>query len=278
MKISRIPWHVAAVAVTFVVTSIFEMKRPLRRSTERKSVRTARNLGVAALSAATLLITERPVTQRLTQLVERRRLGLLPRSRMRPGLETFAGLLLLDYTLYLWHALAHRVPFLWRFHQAHHADLEMDASTGLRFHAGELGLSVLWRCAQILSLGVKPQTLSLWNSLMLMEVIFHHSNIRLSPRIEQLLSLFIVTPRMHAIHHSIIPEEIGSNWSSGLTLWDWLHGTLKTDVPQREITIGLAPFRNAEQVTFAKTLTMPFETLKSPALLPDGTPAIQGAS
>lgn len=271
-------WNVLAVAITFVSAIILEIRFPLRRIAEGKVRRTGRNLAVAALSAAALQLSERPLTRRLTQFVERHRFGLLPRCGLPPAAETVAALLLLDYTLYLWHGLAHRVPFLWRFHQAHHSDLDMDASTALRFHAGELVLSAFCRSLQILGIGVKAGTITLWNSLLLVEVIFHHSNIRLPPKLEQYLSILVVTPRMHGIHHSIVPEEAGSNRSSGLTLWDWLHGTLKLDIPQDEITIGLAPYRYTEQVTLGKTLRMPLDPLRSPALLPDGSAATRATS
>ncbi|HZG53293.1 MAG TPA: hypothetical protein VEZ40_14275, partial [Pyrinomonadaceae bacterium] len=102
-----------------------EGRRPLRRSVESKLVRDARNLAVAGVAAVTLRLAERPVVERLTALVERRKIGLLKQVALPRPLEIALAVLLLDYTLYVWHVLAHRVPLLWRFHLVHHADLDL---------------------------------------------------------------------------------------------------------------------------------------------------------
>src|SRR5947207_3506014 len=115
-----------------------ERRRPLRRAVESKSVRTGRNLAVAGLSAAAVRLAEQPVVAPLAALVERRRWGLVQRLNLPAWLEVPLAVALLDYTLYLWHILVHRVPFLWRFHQVHPVDLDLDASTALRFHFGEM--------------------------------------------------------------------------------------------------------------------------------------------
>ncbi len=251
-----------------------ERRHPLRRrAIESKLIRDTRNLAVAALGAVTLQIAERPIIQPLTRLVERRRWGLLKRVRLPLWLEVTLGVALLDYTLYLWHVLTHRAPFLWRFHVAHHADLEMDTSTALRFHFGELALSVPYRAAQVALIGVSPLALSVWQTLLLLSIMFHHSNVRLPIRTERLLNRFVVTPRMHGIHHSNVSEERDSNWSSGLTVWDRLHGTLRLNVPQDEIVIGVPAYREPEEVELLEVLGMPFVEQCPVWQLPnDGTP------
>ncbi len=166
---------------------------------------------------------------------------------------------LLDYTLYLWHVLTHKVPFLWRFRQPHHVDLDLDASTALRFHFGEMVLSVPWRAAQVLVLGVSPLSLSVWQTATLLEIMFHHSDVKLPAKVERWLCRLIVTPGMHGIHHSVVPEETNANWSSGLTVWDWLHGTLRLDVPQEAITVGVPAYRDPDEVRLSEVLAMPFE-------------------
>lgn len=238
-----------------------ERRRPLRRCMESKLRRQGRNFAVAALSAATVQLTERPVTAPLTQFVQCRRWGLLKQLDLPVWLETTLAVALLDYTLYLWHILLHRVPLLWRFHKPHHVDLDMDASTALRFHFGEMVLSVPWRAAQIVLIGVSPSALSVWQLATLLEVMFQHSNVEVPIEWERWLCRLVVTPRMHGIHHSIVGDETGSNWSSGLTVWDWLHGTLRLNVPQQEITIGVPAYLDPEQVTLPKVLSLPFESL-----------------
>jgi sterol desaturase/sphingolipid hydroxylase (fatty acid hydroxylase superfamily) len=155
----------------------------------------------------------------------------------------------------------------------HHVDLDLDASTALRFHFGELAVSIPWRAAQIVAIGVTPEALAVWQNALLVSILFHHSNVKLPLEIERAMSRVFVTPRMHGIHHSIVPEETNSNWSSGLTVWDWLHGTLRLNVPQREIAIGVAAYRSPEDVTLRESLELPFVPQRPWRLLPrDGEP------
>ncbi len=265
----------ALIATGFLATLLgLERRRALRRAVEPKLRREIRNFAVAGLSAAALLIAERPAIKPLTAVVERRGWGLVQWIRLPGWLRTTLAILLMDYTLYIWHVLVHRVPWLWRFHVVHHLDLDMDASTALRFHFAELVVSIPWRAAQVVVIGTSPNAFSLWQTLLFMSIVFHHSNVRLPIQAERWLSRVIVTPRMHGIHHSFVREETNSNWSSGLTLWDWLHGTLKLNVPQDEITIGVPAYREPREVELAAILRMPFERQRASWLLPtDGEPA-----
>src|SRR5581483_5747976 len=166
---------------------------------------------------------------------------------------------LMDYTLYWWHVLLHRVPFLWRLHEPHHTDRDLDASTAIRFHFTEFLASIPWRCAQILAIGVGPRALALWQKLTLAEVVFHHSNLRLPRPVERRLSRLIVTPRVHGVHHSVVREERDANFSSGLMVWDHLHGTRRPYTPD-DVTIGLPD-------------TPPAETRLLPSLIHPFTPS-----
>jgi sterol desaturase/sphingolipid hydroxylase (fatty acid hydroxylase superfamily) len=167
--------------------------------------------------------------------------------------------------------MLHRVPVLWRCHAVHHIDLELDASTALRFHFTEFLASVPYRAAQVVLIGVRPPALKTWQILTGLSVVFHHSNIRLPFALERRLSRFVVTPRMHGIHHSIVPEETNSNFSSGLTVWDVLHRTLRLNVRQDEITIGLPAYRQPEEVTLPTLMHLPFTEQRDHARLPDGS-------
>jgi sterol desaturase/sphingolipid hydroxylase (fatty acid hydroxylase superfamily) len=208
-------------------------------------------------------IAEVPVAMLLALMVEERNWGLVNLVNIPLWARVTLALVLLDYSLYIWHVLTHRVPVLWQFHVVHHADLDMDASTALRFHFGEMILSVPWRAGQILLIGVSPLTFGIWQSFLLVMILFHHSNVKLPIVVERRLNLLIVTPRMHGIHHSIIREETDSNWSSGLTLWDWLHGTLRLNVAQEEITIGVPAYRTLTEASLLKMLKLPFVKQKS---------------
>jgi len=182
---------------------------------------------------------------------------------------------LLDYTLWIWHWVNHRVPFFWRFHSVHHVDRDLDASTGLRFHFGELGLSVAFRAIQIIAIGADPLSVAIWQMLLFISILFHHSNTRLPLALERVLVRIVVTPRMHGIHHSDYENEANANWSSLLSLWDYLHGTIRLDVAQQSITIGVPAFDDPKRVTLGKILAMPFRRRKEDWRRPDGSLAIR---
>jgi len=252
-------WLTPVIAgAAFVAIAFTESRRPLRRTREPKARRVARNLATAGLTAAITGVLQSIVLDPVAHRVERDRLGLLHRMRMPEALRTIAGVLLLDYTLWWWHVANHRVPLLWRFHLVHHVDLDLDASTGLRFHFGEMALSVFYRAAQFRLLGITQRAATIWQTLLLVSIAFHHSNLRLPRDVDRRLASLIVTPRMHGIHHSDHREETDSNWASLFTCWDVLHGTLRLDVPQELIEIGVPAYQRPEDVTLAKITALPF--------------------
>ena len=269
---------VCLVGGTFLTLALLEWRRPLRRSVEPKARRTGRNLAIAALGSVAVQVAEMPAVSRVAAAVERRRWGLVKRLRLPVWVEVSAAVLLMDYTLYMWHVLTHRVPALWRFHAVHHIDLDLDASTAVRFHFGELTLSTPWRVAQVVAIGTSPLALSIWQTGLLMSILFHHSNVELPVWLERRVGRVFVTPRMHGIHHSQVRDETDSNWSSGLTLWDWLHGTLRLNVPQCEITIGVPAFTDPDDVTLPKMVTLPFTPQRPHWVRPDGSEPSRPAS
>jgi sterol desaturase/sphingolipid hydroxylase (fatty acid hydroxylase superfamily) len=228
---------------------------------EPKLKREVRNLSLAGLNAVVLVVAERPLVQPLALLVENRNWGIVRQLSLPVWLELVVALVLMDYGFYIWHLLMHRVPFLWRMHLVHHVDLDLDTSTALRFHFMEILASIPWRAGQVLLIGLTPFTFSVWQVVFLVCILFHHSNIELPIRWESWVNKFIVTPRMHGIHHSIVERETNSNWSSGLTVWDWLHGTLRLNVPHAKVMIGVPAFRDATSVALPRILTMPFQHL-----------------
>lgn len=235
-----------------------ELARPLRPARASKALRTVRNLVIAVLGGVTVQLLERPLTDPLARRTARRRSGLVPALGLPPPVADALAVALLDFTLYAWHILTHRMPLLWRFHSVHHADPDLDWSTALRFHFGELALSVPWRLGQVALIGPSPRALAIWRRALLASILFHHSNIRLPARLERWLSWLVTTPRLHGIHHSVKPDERDTNWSSGLTLWDRLFGTFKGDVAQRAITIGVARLSAPELQPVRSMLSLPF--------------------
>jgi sterol desaturase/sphingolipid hydroxylase (fatty acid hydroxylase superfamily) len=253
------PWLNAVLVFGTLATVVYlEIKRPLRRMRQDKITRDARNVFMSLTTAATISLTEKPVTAHLSRAVEKYGIGLIKLRRLPIWADILLSVVLLDYTLYIWHYLTHKVPFLWRFHLVHHVDMDLDASTALRFHAGEMLLSVPWRAAQVAALGISPLGLAIWQTLTLLEIMFHHSNIRLPYGLERRLCRVIVTPRMHGIHHSVVQEETDSNWSTILSWPDYIHGTIRLNVPQDKVTIGVTAFQKPEELTVGKILKLPF--------------------
>jgi sterol desaturase/sphingolipid hydroxylase (fatty acid hydroxylase superfamily) len=164
-------WITGPVAIGFFLVLVWlERRRPLRAATEPKLRREIRNLAVAATGALSILLAETPFVLPLVRKVENERWGLLGYAGLPLPLEIAAALILMDYTFYVWHVLMHRVPVLWRFHKVHHVDLDLDASTALRFHFGELIVSVPWRAAQVALIGLTPLTFSAWQLAFLLAI------------------------------------------------------------------------------------------------------------
>ncbi len=242
------------VAGAFAVIAYAERRRPLRRRVEEQSPRLGRNFAMAGLTTLVTAALQKPLLGRAM----RRKGGLLHAVKLPRPVRFIAGVLLLDYTLWWWHWLNHVAPPLWRFHVVHHLDRDLDVSTALRFHFGEMALAALFRAAQVRLIGVDEDALILWQRMLLVSILFHHSNIELGPDVDARLVRFIVTPRMHGIHHSDIEEQMQSNWSSVFTWWDMLHRTFVYGVPQESIVIG-APGRGEERPKLGELLALPFE-------------------
>ena len=237
---------------------VAEALAPLRRPVESKWRRVVRNLSTGGVSLAVMALIQAPLLQPVASWIVRERVGLLQNVSWPGWIETLAAIVLLDYTLWWWHWASHRVPFLWRFHLVHHVDRDLDASTALRFHFGELALSIPVRAMQMIAIGVDPRNLWLWQTILFASILFHHANLRLPFELERVVSRLFVTPRMHGIHHSDREEETNSNWSSLLSAWDFLHRTFRLDVPDERVVIGVPAYRDPRDVTFGKLLTMPF--------------------
>jgi len=246
------------VAVTFALLLLAERLRPLRRTTESKPRRIFRNLTMAGLSAAIVSVLQIPILLPVSRWAGTHRAGLLNRMSLAHVATLILAVILLDYTLWWWHWANHKLPILWRFHVVHHVDLDLDASTALRFHFGEMALSIGYRALQIVVIGAGPDAVWLWQTILFASILFHHSNVRLPVAVERWLVRLVVTPRMHGIHHSTRESETNTNWSSLLSWWDYVHRTLLLSVPQDDVVIGVPAYHRADDVTVGKILLMPF--------------------
>jgi len=235
-----------------------ERRSPLRRRTDDRAGRTAGNVAMGLLSMAVVAAVEGP----LVRSVAARRRGLAQRLPLPAWAQDGLAVLGMDYTIYLWHVLTHKVPALWRLHLIHHMDLDLDASTALRFHAVDMLVSAPYRAVQVAVLGVSPRALRIWQAFFFLSVLFHHSNLRLPSRLERALATVFTTPRMHGIHHAARRDQTDSNWSSGLSFWDRLHGTFRWDGPTpgtpHGTPIGLPAYRDPAEGRLWPALRLPF--------------------
>ena len=264
--------HVGAplLIAVFLLCFFTEKARPLRRRVQHWLRRCVINLLVAAPSFVVLRLLLIPAVVAVAAACERHDFGLVRWLDFPSVAAGIVALLVLDYTMFLWHWVNHRIPFLWRFHNVHHTDLDLDVTTAFRFHFGEILLSVLVRSAQVAVAGASPAVALIYEILLEASTQFHHSNLRLPLKLERVLSWFIMTPRAHGIHHSIVARETNSNYSNFLILWDRLHGTLRLDVPQDRIVVGVPAYQDARELGTVPLLLMPFRRQRQPPPKPSG--------
>ena len=186
------------------------------------------------------------------------RAGLLGLLAIPLWVKIAMTMLLLDLWTYWWHRFNHTVPFLWRFHRVHHTDTEMGATSAYRFHPIEIIFSSVLRLPLILILGLTPQGLILYESILAVSVAFHHANIGIGAKADNIIRTVIVSPVMHKLHHSANPREFSSNYSSILSVWDRIFGTwTETEKPQ-EIRLGLAIYRDGWWQVYRGIMLTPF--------------------
>ncbi len=183
------------------------------------------------------------VTINATGWAEGSSLGLTYLLPLPATAKPFLVFVLFDIWMYFWHMANHRIGFFWRFHRAHHADIEMDTTTALRFHPGELVLSTFFRLPAVILLGMSFTQLVFFETLLNLSTLFHHSNLSLPEKWDKVLRTVMVTPNLHRVHHSADRFETDSNFTSLLSLWDRLYGTFRTRKDTQTITIGLPSFR-----------------------------------
>ena len=263
--------HYAAAFFTavFLILLLVQWRFPLRRQHFSKVRRLLRNglFSCPGFLLARISLIPFPLITALW--AEQHHVGLFRLLPLPHWIAIVAGVLVMDYAYYWWHVGLHLVPFMWRFHNVHHSDLDMDVSTAVRFHLGEVILSVPFRVAVVAALGIDFWALIIFEVIFETVTCFEHSNWRLPIALERFLNHVLVTPRMHGIHHSIVQRETNSNWGTIFCWWDKLHHTLRRDIPQDAITIGVAAYRDEEELTVGKLFVLPFRQQR-PWRLPDG--------
>jgi sterol desaturase/sphingolipid hydroxylase (fatty acid hydroxylase superfamily) len=249
-------------AAVFITLFIVEGKRQLRKRKQPRWQRAIINSVVAIPGFSLLRLLLLPAMVAMAKKSSERKWGLNHRYSAHPVVKTVVSFLLLDYSNYLWHLLLHRVPVLWRFHVVHHCDPDLDVSTAVRFHFGELIASVFYRSACVFLIGVKPLQVLVYEIVFEGATQFHHSNWKLPYNTEKLLNKVIVTPRMHGIHHSIVEQETNSNYSIILSFWDRLGNTIRLNIHQDEIITGIPAYNDPAELTIGYLLKMPFGKIR----------------
>ena len=244
-------WKAAAVAAWFLLFFLAERLRPAAgEPPATRWRRVGRNLGLWTLNLPLSLLLVIPLTDWASRTA----------PAWRPDWWSgWAGLaldlLLLDLLIYWWHRANHVAPLLWRFHQVHHLDRFLDSSSALRFHFGEVALSALARAAVILALGFPLDSVLVFETLVLLAAIFHHSNLRLPPGLERALSWIVVTPAIHWVHHHRVRRDTDSNYATVLSLWDRLFASRSPRARDPAMPIGV---EGAEERPVLTLLGLPF--------------------
>ncbi len=243
---------------TGLLLFVWERFRPLRRATRPLLTRLGVNVVISSLAMATAGVAVRPVVSHALAWTSSDRVGLLAALGLPALGRWVAAVLFLDLGFYYWHRANHAWPMLWRFHNVHHVDPDLDVSTALRFHLGEVAFSAAFRALQVLLIGPPFLAYMAYEIAFQANTLFHHSNVRLPLGLERALNLVLVTPRMHGVHHSHVRGETNSNYSVVFPWWDWLHRSLVLAIRQREITIGIPGYSRPEDNRVFALLTMPF--------------------
>jgi sterol desaturase/sphingolipid hydroxylase (fatty acid hydroxylase superfamily) len=261
---------IAGVVLAALYVALFnvETRFPLREAKRPKLKRFLVNIGLSGLALATGVYIVAPVA--LALATRSTSFGLLNVLPLPPTVKFILGFLAMDLTFYYWHRANHVFLIFWRFHNVHHIDPDMDVSTSLRFHFGEVLYSTGFRALQVYLLGISVFTYLVYEVAFQCATLFHHSNVRLPIKLERALNKIIVTPRMHGIHHSIVKHETNSNYSVIFRWWDLLHGTLRLNVKQADIVIGVPAYMDLQDNKFLNLLILPFRKQREYWRLRDG--------
>ena len=275
MRINLVVASLVGVGLAFFLLERFV---PLRAARSRLVGRLLVNLTFSALALAAVALFVRPAVEASFARLAERHFGLTHWIPLPTPAQGVLAFLLMDLSFYYWHVLNHRVPLFWRFHNVHHLDPDLDVSTALRFHFGELAFSAGFRIAQILVIGVSPWAYAAYEVVFQANTLFQHGNVRLPIRVERALNKLLVTPRMHGIHHSRVRQETNSNYGVVFPWWDRLHRSLVLDVPQADVTIGVPGYSKPEDNGPWNAVCHPFRRQRDYWSLPDGNVVKREAS
>ena len=239
---------------------VWEYMQPKRHLSQNKSKRWFNNIALVALDGLIVRLLLPLGAAGVALWTEEQQIGLLHQVNLGHAANVVLAIILLDMIIYWQHRLFHVAPILWRLHQVHHADRDIDVSTGLRFHPVEILISMLIKFSAVILLGVPATAVILFEVILNGMAMFNHGNIRLPKALDSLLRLLVVTPDMHRVHHSILKHETNSNYGFNISIWDRVFGSYhaQPDMGHEHMTIGLEQHQNEPTHSILWMLRLPF--------------------
>jgi sterol desaturase/sphingolipid hydroxylase (fatty acid hydroxylase superfamily) len=245
---------------SLLIIAIWELIAPRRQLTESKPLRWFINLFLVLLNTAVIRYFMPILPVGMALLFHERGWGILNMLDFPDWLKIVTAVLVLDLVIYLQHVLFHYLPLLWRLHRVHHVDLDLDVTSGNRFHPLEIIISNGIKLAAVALLGTPVISVIIFEVILNASAQFNHGNIRIPEVFDRFLRLFVVTPDMHRVHHSVLPRETNSNFGFNVPWWDRMLGTYKAQ-PERGhlgMTIGLKEYRDPAKLSLGQLLLLPF--------------------
>jgi len=265
---------------TFALVALAEQFWPRRARRQALGKRWRINLGLLGIDMLAQRFTLGAAALSMAVYAQVQGWGLFTLLAWSPWLSGLLGFVLLDLAIYLQHRLFHRVPLLWRLHRVHHTDLDLDLTSGFRFHPLEILISLVYKVALVAALGITPAVILIFEATLSAAALFNHGNFRLPAWLDSGLRLVLVTPDMHRVHHSVIPAETNSNYGFFIAFWDRLFGSYRP-VPaagHQGMTIGLQAYQSEDQLGLLQLVIMPFRKALLAAADGDMSSAIDSRS
>lgn len=248
----------------YVMAALLEWRFTMRPPTQPRVVRWKINFSLVLIDVLAQRFTFGAAAYITAIYAQTHGWGLLHVVDMPTWLKAVIGFMVLDFAIYLQHVMSHALPVFWRLHQVHHADLDIDASSGLRFHPLEILLSLLYKTMIVAALGIAPWIVIVFEITLNGAAVFTHANIRYPDRLDTLLRKLLVTPNMHRVHHSVYRDEMDTNFGFFLSVWDRLCGTEHKAPPRdghEKVQLGLSDYRIQSVIGLRSLLIMPFKLL-----------------
>ncbi len=245
----------------FAVMAFFELVAPRRRLETSKGMRWFSNISITFINSALVRLAFPVLAVGVAFFGLEQGWGILNNIEVPELLAGIIAIIVLDLTIYVQHVVFHLIPPCWKLHMMHHADIDIDVTTGARFHPVEIMLSMCIKISVVAALGAPPWSVVVFEVLLNATAMFNHSNINIPVNIDRVLRLFVVTPDMHRVHHSVIIRETNSNYGFNFPWWDRFFKTYNAQPVKGHtgMKIGLANFRDPGKLTLAHILAIPFQ-------------------